>query len=292
MGPPPERAPRPRPEVNTGRPPGWLGWRSCRGAVGAPGRRRAEPRARATGGRTKFWNLARPRRRSALGGKLEPPFRAGEAGADRVPLSPLATLRGRPRSGRRRLAVGTPSHFLLVAYPPAAASAGGSGPRPGAGSGVGVWREEAPPPPRPRTHTPPSPAVETCPAGLPGAPRPLCPRSSGDLAFVTCVSEPACETKLYCAVTSHKVREWGRAGACSEASALPRCPGFQTLLPPPVFKPVSWPDNKRAPSPKLSLVRCLSSDRGVRNHARRSDCWRSCHLTHILKNCFKTTCLI
>lgn len=50
MGPPPpEQAPRPRPEVNTGRPQGWMGSRSCRGEVGVTGRRRAEQRARGDG---------------------------------------------------------------------------------------------------------------------------------------------------------------------------------------------------------------------------------------------------
>lgn len=105
VGPLLEQEPRPRPEVNTGQPPGWLCSRSCRGEVGLAGWRQE-------GGQS--FGIARPRQRPALGGKLELLLEAGEAAAGRA----LLPRPGRPCSGRRGLTFGTLSHFLLVAYPP------------------------------------------------------------------------------------------------------------------------------------------------------------------------------
>lgn len=116
---------------------------------------------------------------------MELPLKAGEAAAGRAPL-PSRSPRGRPRSGRRRLSVDTPSHFLLVAYPAPAASAGGACPRLGEGSGWG-GRVEARGSTTESAHIHPLPAVETCLAGLPGAPRPPSSLYLVDFAFVNSV---------------------------------------------------------------------------------------------------------
>lgn len=99
MGPPPsEPAPRSQSEVNTGRPWGWTGAGSCRGRVGVTGRRRAGERARGDGRADKVSESARPRRRSAHGGKLKPLLEAGKAAAGRAPPSLSPPHEGGPVS--------------------------------------------------------------------------------------------------------------------------------------------------------------------------------------------------
>lgn len=265
MGPPPpEQAPRPRPEVNTGRPRvDGLAQLSGRGGGYRPAQSGGAGPGRREGGQS-FGILRGPGGVLRLEESWSCLSRWGKLRRGGSP-SRLATPRGRPRSGRsRRLTVGTLSHFLLVAYPSPVASAGESCPRPSAGSGVGVLRKEAPRP-SPHTYTP-SLQWKRVQLGFRELPDP-CVRFTWETWLLSIASMPACETKLYYAVTSHKVREWGRAGACLQASAFTRCPEFQTLLPPPIFQPVSWPDNKRPRSSKLSLISCLSSDLlGVLNH--------------------------
>lgn len=132
------------------------------------------------GGRTKFRNPARPRRRSALGGKLEPPLEAGEAeaGRPRVPLAtPARAAPCRPPPPRCRYPVPFPPCGLP------AASAGGSRPRPGSwGSGLSLGFSAAGSP-----HVQPRPCGALCPAGLPGAPRLRLSLDLGDFAFVSSV---------------------------------------------------------------------------------------------------------
>lgn len=160
--------------------------RSCRGELEVTGQRRAEERARGAGRADKVLESCAAQAASCAWRKVGAAFPGGgklrRGGSPSRPAIP----RGRPRSGRsRRLTVGTLSHFLLVAYPSPVASAGESCPRPSAGSGVGGFEEGGSTTESPHIH--PLPAVETCPAGLPGAPRPLCPLYLGDLAFVNCV---------------------------------------------------------------------------------------------------------
>lgn len=201
MGPPPpEPAPRSQSEVNTGRPWGWTGAGSCRGRVGVTGRRRAGERARGDGRADKVSESARPRRRSAHGGKLKPLLEAEKLRRGGPPF-PLATPRGRPRFGRRRLAVGTPSHFLLVAYPPPAASAGAARTRPGV---LGEW-VEARGSATGSLHVHPLPPGKRVLLGFRALPDPRA-RLTWETLLLSVASKPACETKLYCAVTSRSAR--------------------------------------------------------------------------------------
>lgn len=199
MGPPPPAEPalRPRPEVNTGRPRGWMGSRSCRDEVGVTGWRREGGQSfgtsRGPGDVLRLeesWSClsrrGKQRREGVRFPAREAPLRAPPPRRHPVPFPPcgLASASAGPACGRR--------------------ARGGQG---------------APPPSPP--HTPPLPAVETCPAGLPGAPRPLRPLSWGASAL-SVAPEPASETKLYYAVTSPSARMGTSRRFLPNVGACPR----------------------------------------------------------------------
>lgn len=209
--------------------------RSCRGELEVTGQRRAEERARGAGRADKVLESCAAQAASCAWRKVGAAFPGGgklrRGGSPSRPAIP----RGRPRSGRsRRLTVGTLSHFLLVAYPSPVASAGESCPRPSAGSGVGVLRKE---PPRlsPHTYTP-SLQWKRVQLGFRELPDP-CVRFTWETWLLSIASMPACETKLYYAVTSHKVREWGRAALASEHQRLPDALNFKLFSHPQFFNP-------------------------------------------------------
>lgn len=205
--PPPEQAPRPRPEVNTGRPRGRMGSGSWRGEVGAvPGPRRAEERARGDRRADKVSELrARPRRRSALGGKLELPLEAGEAAAGRPPRSFSLPREGGPASAAAALqSTPCPISSLWPTRLPAA-SAGEACSLLGAGSGVCVWSGGRGLSKRFRDRVAtqaPSPCGENVSCWSSGrSPAPQV-RFTWKTLLLSVVSKPACETKLYYVVTS------------------------------------------------------------------------------------------
>lgn len=185
MGPPPpEQAPRPRPEVNTGRPRGWMGSRSCRGEVGVTGRRRAEQRARGDGREDKVSESRAAQAASCAWRKVGTASRGGgSCGGEGPPSLSLPGEGGPAPAATASLSAPCPiSSYGLPASrrlsrprlsPPECEVGGG-------GVVEGGSTTDSP-------HIHPLPAMETCPAWPPGAPRPLCLLYLGYFAFVICV---------------------------------------------------------------------------------------------------------
>lgn len=201
--------------------------RSCRGEVEVTGQRRAEERAWGDGRADKVLESCAAQAASCAWRKVGAAFPGGGSfgGEDPPPVS-------LPREGGLASAAAAVSLSAPCPISSLWPTRLPSPPRPSAGSGVGVLRKEAP---RlsPHTYTP-SLQWKRVQLGFRELPDP-CVRFTWETWLLSIASMPACETKLYYAVTSHKVREWGRAGACLQAAAFTRCPEFQTLLPPPIF---------------------------------------------------------
>lgn len=242
MGPPPEPALRPRPEVNTGRPRGWMGSRSCRDEVGVTGRRRA-------GGQS---------------------FGTSRGPGDVLRLQESWSCLSR-RGKRRRAGVrfpareaplrAPPRRLLPVPFPPCGLAS--ASPGPACGRRARGAKGAPPPSPPARTAPPRRGNVSRRASGSSPTPGPL---SRGACAL-SIAPEPASETKLYCAVTSPSARMGtSRRFLLSPRRRLPPARHVRRFSHPSKLESVFWADNKRVRGPKLSFISRPSSGPGLRNH--------------------------